>query len=823
MDRPGALLLVVLAVGAVGVATTPGLVVAGETPEVDVAVDSTAVSDGDFYETGQDPRIDVDAAVGADAGNGTELNEVVVRVGGDHYETFDVEGTEASETVFPDLRNGNNTVRVIVTDDAGNVNSTQFTVRKDGTAPFVRLTEPYRTQPRGPIGDGTVEGPAVTLAGEITETSGVAELQVTHEYGANYSETHVLDAEEEFTLPLELGWTGDGRTNTVRIFVSDEHDNFRTYSFELNATDGSEPEVDLDPVPEETTRNKVTVAGEVTDDVWIDEATVSFRAVDIVADNETLADTEQVVSPRRYSLGEDRRTVAFEESFYPAYRGTYEVTVNATDVAGETVQRSFTFERRPSDGDTSPTVTVEEDRTVVLDEETLFLSGAAFDGVTRRLVVETRHPETGETLDYQVVHGGEDRDRVAFDREVGIRAGHTEVIVRATDSQGEETAERLYVDGATQETFVGDGTGDRWPAVSVTPLEAGAPATASSRVTVRRPTPGETVRAPEAGGRPVVAATDNVSLTRLSFPPATDADLSPTVVVREDGAGGLAAPDGAAPGATVTIQHSAAAENVTSATLALAVDRAYLDARGLDPDDLRVYRHEGSGWRALDTRVVERTDDRVRFRAESPGLSVFSLATETDVGDGGLLADAGNASAVSGPGGEWRVADAPADDSGDRTGGEDGNDAGEEGAPQIIVSDVAVNRTRVAVNESVTVTATLRNDGDASGTYTAGLQTLQGLNRTFVETRAATVPADGERDVEFTTRFEEPGNHTVSVNGTQAGPVVVSEDGGLLSVLSVVPVRLVGMGLGGLVGLGVVLTLVRFVLRRVGGEEEPSG
>ncbi|PSP53235.1 hypothetical protein BRC74_04810 [Halobacteriales archaeon QH_7_68_42] len=138
----------------------------------------------------------------------------------------------------------------------------------------------------------------------------------------------------------------------------------------------------------------------------------------------------------------------------------------------------------------------------------------------------------------------------------------------------------------------------------------------------------------------------------------------------------------------------------------------------------------------------------------------------------------------------------------------------------MFVTDVGVNRTEVNVNESVTVNATLENTGDADGSYVAALRTVQGLNRTLVEKREVDVPAGEQRDVQFRTQFEEPGNHTVSVNGTQAGPVVVSEGGGLLSMLfSVLPLRLIGMGLGGLVGLAVVLTLVRFVLRRVGGGE----
>ncbi|MEF8852840.1 MAG: hypothetical protein V5A28_10530 [Haloarculaceae archaeon] len=121
----------------------------------------------------------------------------------------------------------------------------------------------------------------------------------------------------------------------------------------------------------------------------------------------------------------------------------------------------------------------------------------------------------------------------------------------------------------------------------------------------------------------------------------------------------------------------------------------------------------------------------------------------------------------------------------DRSESEERADDRETGEPQIFVSNVTVNRTQVT-------------------------------------TRTVEVPAGGEATVEFRTPFAETGNHTVSVNGTRAGPVVVSSGGGPLSVfsvLSMLPLRLIGMGLGAFVGLAVVLTLVRFVLRRVGGGE----
>ncbi|MFB6139644.1 MAG: hypothetical protein ABEJ26_04325 [Halosimplex sp.] len=800
-------------------------------PSVAVTVGSTAVADGDSYRTGSDVAITVNASVGADAASGAELSEVVVRVDGELARSIAVDGESASATVEPELSNGDNSVRVIVTDDAGNVNATAFTVRKDDEAPHVYLTSPYQTAPWKPISDGTANGTRVVVAGNVIEDSAVRELQITRSFDGDRSTRVYRDVGENFSAEMVLGYA-DNATNDFRLTVSDEFGNVRIYTFSIDVTDERPPRISLEPVPNETARNRIFLAGTLEDDVGVASANLTVR------DPEgNVTGTATLARPRSEPLDTDRLSVSFNESLYTLYPGTYEATVSVTDAAGRTTTETVTIERiSEADRDVAPEIAVDRDRTVVLSADRLFLSGVVFEGVTERLVVETRRAATGETLDYQVVHSGSRRERVEFDREVAIAAGRTEVIVRATDAKGVEHAKRFFVDGDSRETFVdeaGGGDADPWPTVTVQPLRDGRTGTASSAVTVRRASAGTTVSIPDGDGPSALVATENVSVDRLRLDLAADTNVTATVVARERADGDIAGPDRSTAAATLTVQHSVARDSVAGSEFDLTVRRGYLDAHGIDPGNLSVYRLSDGNWSAIDTGVLGSNETHVRYRVDSPGLSVFSLATEpapANAGDPAGNGTSGDATVANGTAGNGTLADGTA---GDGTVGNGTTAAAENGTAgngtasgeaAIIVSNVTVNRTHVAVNESVAVNVTLANKGDAEGTYTAGLQTIHGTNVSFVGKQSVTVPPGEQRRVRFTTAFATTGNHTVMVNGTRAGPVVVGGGGGgllsVFSVLSFLPLRLIGMALGGLLGLGLVLVLLRFALGKVGGDGE---
>jgi hypothetical protein len=820
MTRPGAVLVAVLVVGSALGAPVGGVAgAASEAPTVEVSVDGTQLGDGDRHETHRDDEITVEAAVGEAAPADVTLVEVVVRVDGDLVESRSVDGETATVSVRPEYDQGENTVRVIVRDSADEVSATRVTVFKDSKGPRVGLREPYVSPPWTGIGDGNVTGTNHTIEGKLFDDSAVERVTLEYAFGDEGGTLVVRDPGQNVSIPHELGYGNDeDRTNRFRMDVVDEFGNTRTYHFSVDVTDGEHPSLSTAPVPNETTRNRVFVAGEVSDDIWVRSVNVTVEPVDTNGS----AETDLVVGPREYEYDRsgDGKTATFNQSVHLLYSGTYQVTVGVTDAAGNSVTETFTVERVGQVDDPRPTVAVDGGRTVVTGNESLFLAGSSFEGVTSRLVVETRTPE-GDTVDYQVVHSGSDQSRVDFDREVAVADGRTQVIVRAFDPDGTEVTERFFVNGSTRETFVdrdedatddGDGNDtdgeESFPLVSVTHLQDQRRGTASSSVTVER-APAGTVDVPSADGPDAVASTGNVTLEGMNLSVTEETSLTGTVVVRDTGADGLRGPADTRPAGTVSIQHSVSADQVDGLALDLTVDRSSLESRGVAPQNLTVYRSaDGTEWRELETTLVGNGTDTVRYRVESPGLSVFSLAAPSTSND---------------------TAENPVDgtsDGDDAPGNETTNvtDTGEtpDESP-VTVTNVTVNRTAVAVNESVAVNATLRNDDDESATYTATLYAVREGNRTIVDSQSVELIPAEERTVRYETAFAEPGNYTVSVNGTQAGPVVVAESGGLLSVFSFVPLRLVGLVLGGIVGLLLVLTLVRFVLRRVGSGGEASG
>jgi hypothetical protein len=108
---------------------------------VEVTVESSPVEDGERHET----RGDADITVSATAANGTTLEEVLLRINGEHRETRSLVGTNATEAF----------------------NATRFTVFKDSEAAHVFLESPYETVPWHDIGDGTQAGPVVVPGGGL--------------------------------------------------------------------------------------------------------------------------------------------------------------------------------------------------------------------------------------------------------------------------------------------------------------------------------------------------------------------------------------------------------------------------------------------------------------------------------------------------------------------------------------------------------------------------------------------------------------------------------------------------------------------------------
>jgi hypothetical protein len=107
--------------------------------------------------------------------------------------------------------------------------------------------------------------------------------------------------------------------------------------------------------------------------------------------------------------------------------------------------------------------------------------------------------------------------------------------------------------------------------------------------------------------------------------------------------------------------------------------------------------------------------------------------------------------------------------------------------PRFSVKYLNVQPQQVAINQPVTVYASVANIGDAAGTYAATLK----VNGVIEQTRLCTVGAHGAQPVQFTVTKDKPGTYTVDINNqissftiaTRAGQADSSNTQNLLLVM----------------------------------------
>lgn len=99
---------------------------------------------------------------------------------------------------------------------------------------------------------------------------------------------------------------------------------------------------------------------------------------------------------------------------------------------------------------------------------------------------------------------------------------------------------------------------------------------------------------------------------------------------------------------------------------------------------------------------------------------------------------------------------------------------------QISVIDTDVSQSSVLVNETVNVTAELRNVGSTSGAHTV---TITSNGETVTEETVAVLPNTTET-LTIGIRFPQAGTYSLGVNGLDAGEVTVSEANPDISVVS---------------------------------------
>jgi hypothetical protein len=151
----------------------------------------------------------------------------------------------------------------------------------DRAAPFVSYNSPFATDFGGPDSDEyDVSGGAVTLAGNLSDDSGVARIEVERVYeyqyvgeGGTSRQRHTItDPGDAFAQPLLLG---PGENEIVARYF-DEAGNVRRHAFTLVVDDEQPPEIAID-APERTSNRSLSVTITVSDRTKVDSVEVGDR------------------------------------------------------------------------------------------------------------------------------------------------------------------------------------------------------------------------------------------------------------------------------------------------------------------------------------------------------------------------------------------------------------------------------------------------------------------------------------------------------------------------------------------------------------------
>ncbi|PKL57450.1 MAG: hypothetical protein CVV35_00110 [Methanomicrobiales archaeon HGW-Methanomicrobiales-6] len=67
-------------------------------------------------------------------------------------------------------------------------------------------------------------------------------------------------------------------------------------------------------------------------------------------------------------------------------------------------------------------------------------------------------------------------------------------------------------------------------------------------------------------------------------------------------------------------------EEITGATITFTIPQTWLDEHGFTPEEIVLYRYNGTAWEALPTTIENGTGTAVTFTATSPGFSLFAIS-----------------------------------------------------------------------------------------------------------------------------------------------------------------------------------------------------
>jgi hypothetical protein len=368
---------------------------------------------------------------------------------------------------------------------------------------------------------------------------------------------------------------------------------------------------------------------------------------------------------------------------------------------------------------------------------------------TVTLTAEDRYGNVGtDAVELNLTSGAGDVSNVTDDQldSISRSLGPNVSITRASDSPGVDAFVR--VDRAVGGTPVGIG-GDGTPLVRQDALSL--------------------------GGLDVTPAANGSF--NLAVSPVTDAADSPADVTTLG---------------SLTVVTDVPDDGVENVTFSFAVETARLDDLGVGAAKVSLFRRADGAWTRLPTTVVETGPSTARFRARSPGFSLFVAAANATEDEPAPTATPTPDSTPAPPTATPTPRDAT------------------DSSDQFAVLNASLNASSVPQNGTVLVNAFVENRGAEFGTYVAGLS----VNGTVVATRAVPIRGNQTGAIQFSYAANATGTFPVAVNGTSAGTLTVGGGGGILgSIAGIFGFLPLGLLQPVIVFLGIPLVVIYLILK----------
>lgn len=661
-----------------------------------------------------------------DAETGINTSAVTVYVDGTKSSslssvTTDVTVSDVTVHVSGLTGSGDHTITVEAVDEAGNTqtNSTSFTVTQDTSAPT--LDTDLSNSTTYPYGTDSVTA-RVNYSDDL---SGVDRSTVTVTVDGNdVTDAAIVDSDYvSYTLSdpaagdhtITVSATdADGNTETLTRTVTVEADTAApTVS---DTTFSPTPDATGDPVTFQYGTDSVTTSLDIADDASGVDASairVSFGR------NGTFTDvtsgalvTDSTVEFTAYDLDSDTN---------------YTLRATLTDAAGNTrtVERTFTLADAAAPRFGSPSLSPVNDNgdiTAGADAPVLEIPVSDSDND----VVESGLEATvdGEPVSDITLESG-----TIVVTLPALDAGDHTVTVTATDAAGKTTTRSYDVTVAAASSGGGGGSsggGGGGGGGSLGPRTDVVPAATGVEVQMDDVFIGSDVSV-DLAGKPV-GTPPTVTLRDIAFTATKDIEsASMTVSATNSPPAGVSKPDGTAVVTYLEIEHPEFGNDAVRGTvITFRVSKQLLKDRGVEPNDVTLYRYSDGSWTAQDTWHTTNEFGKHVIEAQVNGLSYFAL-------------------------------------------GLDGAKPAGTGSSDLSISGVSTNVSTLGVGETVAVTATVTNDRSQSVNADIPLS----VDGETVTTRTVSLDAGESKTISFTYQFSEQGSYEVAVGNTVAGTVTV--------------------------------------------------